>query len=107
MTAKRNLQHKTKYKSTGFTRFLLFLLWFAPLSYAGLMIYEGKNPIHEAKAFINKFTANDETVVDPNQSQASSKDLELQIKSLEQELTEAKANLARCSKALEEATKVE
>jgi hypothetical protein len=107
MTAKRNFQHKTKYKSTGFTRFLLFLLWFAPLSYAGLMVYEGKNPINEAKTFINKFTSNDESNVDPSNAKVSPKDLERTIKSLEKELSEVKGDLARCSKALQDATLVE
>ena len=107
MTTKRNLQHKTKYKSTGFTRFLIFLLWFAPLSYACLIIYEGRNPINEAKVLINKFIDSDESNLEPSHAKVSSIDLEHTIKSLEQELTEVKGDLARCSKALEEATSVE
>jgi len=71
------------------------------------MIYEGKNPINEAKTFINKFTLNDESNVDPNNAKVSPKDLERTIKSLEKELSEVKGDLVRCSKALEEATLVE
>lgn len=35
---------KSRYKITGFARFMLFMLFFIPLGYAGFTLYEGGSP---------------------------------------------------------------
>ena len=36
---------RKKYKLTGFARFLIFMLFFAPVSYIGVSYYQGENGI--------------------------------------------------------------
>lgn len=35
---------KSRYKITGFARFMLFMLFFVPIGYAGFTLYEGNSP---------------------------------------------------------------
>jgi hypothetical protein len=49
---------KSKYKVTGFARFMLFMLFFLPIVYFGLSIAKGDNPesfIEKVKSKITNF----------------------------------------------------
>ncbi len=43
---------KSKYKITGFARFLIFMLFFAPLAYIGVSYYQGEDGIQNFKNLI-------------------------------------------------------
>ncbi|MBK7870937.1 MAG: hypothetical protein IPJ74_09735 [Saprospiraceae bacterium] len=53
-------------KVTGFTRFLLVMIILVPLAFAGAALYNGKDPIVEAKRLlgIEQTVSNDEPVSD-------------------------------------------
>lgn len=47
------MARKTKYKTTLFTRFLLFLLFFMPLGYAAVTLVKGENPLEVPRKVID------------------------------------------------------
>ncbi len=44
---------KKKYKATGFTRLLLFMIIFAPIVYVGASYYNGEDGIENIKNILN------------------------------------------------------
>lgn len=45
---------KKKYKITGFSRLLIFMIFFAPLAYIGASYYNGEDGIGKIKALFEK-----------------------------------------------------
>ena len=70
---------KRKYKLTGCARFLIFMIIFVPIVWAGVSIYQGQNPVEQVKDFFNI-----ESTTDSNKSIENSKVSDISI--LQQEL---------------------
>ena len=62
-----------KYKMTSFARFLIFMLFFAPLAYMGASYYNGEDGIQKIKNLI-KFEKNNTTETKVVESNTESKD---------------------------------
>ncbi len=48
---------KSKYKLTGFSRLLVFMLFFAPITYIGASYYNGEDGIEKIKSLLNSSTS--------------------------------------------------
>lgn len=78
---------KNKYKITGFSRLIIFMIFFAPLAYIGASYYNGEDGIANIKAL---FEQNEGGSV---QSQIDSKNLE--IKKLNAKIESLKKDVER------------
>jgi len=45
---------RSKYKMTGFARFLIFLMIFTPMAYIGASYYNGEDGLEKVKTFIEE-----------------------------------------------------
>jgi len=78
---------KKKYKLTGFSRLLVFMIFFAPLAYLGASYIQGEDGVAKLKSILNKETS---TTI---QSQIDSKNTEL--KKLEKKIEILKRDIKR------------
>ncbi len=94
----------SRFKITGFARFLLFLLVFAPLAYIGASYIQGEDGIQNVKDLIG---IGDKSSTTSNTSSSSSEiDLEEaqeMIEDLKEELAEKEAEIKELRSQLEEA----
>jgi|GEM_PF-6891224 len=77
-----------KYKATGFTRLIIFLLLFAPIAYLAAAYFQGENGVNNIKDFIN---------IQPTLEQQITRKKQ-QIKQLEIELNKQNNELQKLQK---------
>lgn len=76
---------KLKYKITGFARFMMFMVVFVPLAYAGFALYKGESPQDgftdlkgKVESLKNKIKVNSFSESEEFQMQLQQKDEEIQ-----------------------------
>lgn len=52
---------RRRLKLTGFSRFLIFMLFFAPIAYIGIQYYQGEDGLQKAKDLITNVTQDNNT----------------------------------------------
>lgn len=77
---------KKKYKVTGFTRLLIFMIFFAPLAYIGASYYQGEDGIAKIKSLFDK---------------DGSKTIEMRISEKEKEIKKLETKLEATKKDLQ------
>ena len=53
----KNKQMQKKYKMTGFARFIIFMMFFAPMAYIGASYYNGEDGIQKIKDLYKSLTS--------------------------------------------------
>jgi len=74
---------KNKYKATGFTRFLIFLIFFTPIAYIGASYYNGEDGIANIKKILNLDQSKEDMI---RSKQEQIKSYQLKINELESEI---------------------
>lgn len=78
---------RKKYKMTGFSRLLIFMIFFAPAAYLGASYYNGEDGIEKVKSLLNlNETANDKI----EKKEAEIIKLEKRIEELKHEINQLK-----------------
>lgn len=88
---------RKKYKLTGFARFFIFMLFFAPMSYIGVTYYQGENGLEKVKDFFNSFKTEHAEVSPETPSMSSDEIINMQaqeIELLKQKIEELETRLA-------------
>lgn len=94
-------------KLTGFSRLLIFLLFFIPIAYVGASYYNGEDPVANIKGYLGMEESSQPAATDnyqPAQENASDKpatfqnvqDLRSEIVRLKRDLAISQEQLARC-----------
>lgn len=87
---------KKKYKLTGCARFFVFMLVFIPVVWAGVSIYQGKDPLEPVKGLIqsgNKSTDEQARISEVDILKQDLKIKEARIEELEKEVQRLKDQL--------------
>ncbi|NNF36737.1 MAG: hypothetical protein HKN68_21730 [Saprospiraceae bacterium] len=88
---------RKKYKLTGFARFFIFMLFFAPVSYIGVSYYQGENGLEKVKDFFNSLRTEQADVSPDTPSMSSDEIIKMQaqeIELLKQRIEELESRLA-------------
>jgi len=88
---------RKKYKLTGFARFFIFMLFFAPLSYIGVSYYQGENGLEKVKDFFNSLRTEQAEIIPESPSMSSDEVIKMQaqeIELLKQRIQELETRLA-------------
>ncbi len=66
---------RKKYKMTGFARFMIFMLFFAPVSYIGVSYYQGEDGIQKIKDLFTSFKSEQADYTTPDTPAMSSDEI--------------------------------
>lgn len=97
---------RRRFKLTGFSRFLIFMLFFVPIAYIGISYYQGEDGLQKAKEVVTNlsqkkvFDNNETKEVKPQEGKI---DLDDQIQILRTRIEQLEKENAELKKALEEA----
>ena len=80
---------RKKYKITGFARFLIFLILFAPLAYIGASYYNNEDGIANIKNVLGIEKSSEQSI---HEKEAKIKELEQKISVLNSEIDHLKSN---------------
>ena len=89
---------RKKYKLTGFARFLIFMLFFAPLSYIGVSYYQGEDGLEKIKNLFNSLKTEQADVTPETPTVTSDEIIQVQaqeIEILKKRIAELEARLAQ------------
>lgn len=96
---------RRRFKLTGFARFLIFMLFFAPIAYIGISYYQGEDGLQNVKDIITNISSQDErsTKTIHEEDQSSQKiTLDDQIQILRQRIEQLEKENEELKQALEE-----
>ena len=89
---------RKKYKLTGFARFLIFMLFFAPLSYIGVSYYQGEDGLEKIKNLFNSLKTEQADITPETPVMTSDEIIQMQaqeIEILKKRIEELEARLAQ------------
>lgn len=81
---------KKKYKLTVFSRFMIFMLFFAPFAYIGVSAYQGEKPLEKIEQLIGKKEISKEETIALKKKEI--RKLEQQLEQLKQEVKVLETN---------------
>lgn len=96
---------RRRLKLTGFSRFLIFMLFFAPIAYIGISYYQGEDGLQNVKDIITNISTNDGSSTREVKADKPSQTITLddQIQILRQRIEQLEKENEELKRALEEA----
>ena len=74
---------RKKYKMTGFARFLIFMMFFAPLAYIGASYYNGEDGLQKIKDLFNSIIGESKETAHTEPQLSKDDIIEMQAKEIE------------------------